>query len=280
MREIAAAEITAAVASALTRINYHLDSELKKNLESARERESSPLGRQAIDLLLENAQRASAGFQPLCQDTGLAIIHVQLGQEVLVTGGDLNAAIQTGVRQAVQEGRLRHSVAVHPLTRGNTGDNTPAMVHYEIAPGKGIKLTVMSKGGGCENASALCMLPPSAGRLGVEEFVIQTIRENGAAACPPLIVGVGLGGNFETAPLLAKRALFRPLGEASGDSVLADLEKHLLERINHLGIGPQGWGGTVTALAVAVEAMPCHIASLPVAVNVECHSHRVLEVKL
>jgi len=280
MREISASEITAAVAAALKQINYHIDPEMKRQLEGARDRESSPLGRQALELLLENEQRASAGFHPLCQDTGLTVVHVEVGQEVMVKDGGLVEAVQSGVRQATQEGRLRHSVSVHPLTRGNTGDNTPAMVHIEMVPGKGLKLTVMAKGGGCENASALAMLPPSAGPAGVEEFVVSTIRANGAAACPPLIVGVGLGGNFETAPVLAKRALFRPVGTLSLDATLAELEKKLLSRINGLGIGPQGWGGTVTALAVAVEAMPCHIASLPVAVNVECHSHRVMEVKL
>ncbi len=280
MREIAASEITTAVATALKQINYHIDPEMKRLLETAKDKESSPLGRQAIELLLENAQRASAGFHPLCQDTGLTVVHVQLGQEVLIKDGDVNEAIHAGVRQATQDARLRHSVAVHPLTRGNTGDNTPAMIHYEVVPGKGLKLTIMAKGGGCENAGALCMLSPSAGRAGVAEFVVQTIRANGAAACPPLIIGVGLGGNFETAPALAKRALLRPVGTPSQDPTLAELEKHLMERINHLGLGPQGWGGTVTALGVAVEAMPCHIASLPVAVNVECHSHRVLEVKL
>jgi fumarate hydratase subunit alpha len=280
MREIAASEITAAVAAALKQVNYHIDPEMKKHLEAARETESSPLGRQALELLLENAQRASAGFHPLCQDTGLTVVHAEVGQEVWVKGLDLVEAVQAGVRQATQEGRLRHSVSVHPLTRGNTGDNTPAMVHVDLVPGKGLKLTVMAKGGGCENASALAMLSPASGRAGVEEFVVSTIRENGAAACPPLIVGVGLGGNFETAPMLAKRALFRGVGAPSPDAALAELERDLLARINRLGLGPQGWGGTVTALGVAVEAMPCHIASLPVAVNVECHSHRVLEVKL
>jgi fumarate hydratase subunit alpha len=280
MREIPVSEITSAVASALKQINYQIDPQMRRQLENALGRESSPLGRQAIELLLENAQRASAGFHPLCQDTGLTVVHIELGQEVRIIEGDLNEAVQLGVRQATQTARLRHSVSVHPLTRGNTGDNTPAMIHVELVPGKGLKLVVMSKGGGCENAGALAMLSPASGTAGVAEFVVQTIRDNGAAACPPLIVGVGLGGNFETAPMLAKRALFRAVGTPSADPVLADLEKKLLERINGLGIGPQGWGGTVTALSVAIEAMPCHIASLPVAVNLDCHSHRVLEVKL
>lgn len=280
MREVNVSDVTAAVAGALTDINYHLHPELKEALQEARDRESSPLGRQALELLLENAQMAAAGVHPLCQDTGLTVIFAEVGQEVSVTGGDLAGAIQAGVRQASRDARLRSSVSVHPLNRRNTGDNAPAVVHYRVVPGHELVLRIMSKGGGCENASALAMLPPSAGRAGVEEFVLQTIRANGAAACPPLIVGVGLGGNFETVAELAKRALFRPLHSPSPDPLLADLEKKLLERINDLGIGPQGWGGTTTAVAVAVEAMPCHIASLPVAVNVECHSHRAAEVKL
>jgi fumarate hydratase subunit alpha len=280
MREIQAQEISAAVAGALRSINYQISPEMQRALEQALARESSPLGRQALELLLQNAQMASAGVHPLCQDTGLTVVFLELGQEVSVVGGDLAAAIQAGVREATLTGRLRNSVAVHPLKRGNTGDNTPAVIHTEIVPGKGLKLRLMSKGGGCENASALAMLNPTAGRAGVEEFVVQTVRANGAMACPPLLVGVGLGGNFETAPLLAKRALLRPVGGASPDPALAELEKNLLARINQLGLGPQGWGGTVTALNVAIEAQPCHIASLPVAVNVECHSHRATEVKL
>lgn len=280
MREIQAAEITTAVAEALKRISYQIKPGLKKALDEAKTRESSPLGRQALELLEVNADMAATGLHPLCQDTGLTVIFLEVGQEVTVVGGDLEEALQGGVRWATQEARLRHSVAVHPLTRSNTGDNTPAVVHYKIVPGKGLKLRVMAKGGGCENASAMTMLTPSAGRKGVEEFVLATVRENGAAACPPLLVGVGLGGNFETAPWLAKRALLRPIGDPSPDPVLAEIERSLLERINGLGLGPQGWGGTVTALTVALEARPCHIASLPVAVNLECHSHRVLEVNL
>lgn len=280
MREIRASDITAAVAHALVNINYHLHPEMQELLKTAKTRESSPLGREALDLLLQNAQMAAAGIHPLCQDTGLTIVFVELGQEAAVVGGDLEASIQAGVRKASREGRLRSSVSVHPLNRRNTGDNTPAIVHYAIVPGRKVTLKIMSKGGGCENAGALIMLPPAAGRSGVEEFVVETIRANGAAACPPLIVGVGLGGNLEMAAQLAKRALFRPLRAPSPDPALADLEKSLLTRINDLGLGPQGWGGTVTALAVAVEALPCHIASLPVAVNVECHSHRTVEVTI
>ena len=280
MRTLEAGKITAAVSEALQRMNYHAGPELKRMLEDARERESSPLGRQALELLLKNMDMAAVGVHPLCQDTGLTVMFVDIGQDVHIAGGDLDGALQEGVRQATREGGLRNSVSVHPLQRENTGDNTPAVVHTRIVPGKGFTVRMMSKGGGSENASALTMLVPAAGVEGVEAFVEETVRRQGAMACPPLIVGVGLGGNFESAPALAKQALFRPLGRASEDPALAELESRLLARINRLGVGPQGWGGTVTALAVAVEARPCHIASLPVAVNVECHSHRTAEVKL
>lgn len=280
MREIQAGQITAAVAHAVVNINFQLSEELRTKLAAAKTQESSPLGRQALDLLLENAQMASAGVMPLCQDTGLTVVFVRLGQEAAVVGGDLYEAIQAGVRQGSREGRLRNSIVAHPLNRKNTGDNAPAVVHYEIVPGNQLTLQVMSKGGGCENASAVAMLPPVTGRSGVEAFVLDTVRSNGAAACPPLILGVGLGGNFESVSQLAKQALLRPLGQPSPDPLLAEVERSLVARCNDLGLGPQGWGGTVTVLAVAIEARPCHIASLPVAVNVECHSHRTAEVKL
>lgn len=280
MREIQAAGITAAVAQALQDINYHLHPELLEALKRAGRSESSPLGRQALEVLVENAHKAAAGAHPLCQDTGLAVVFAELGQDARIAGGTLAEAVNAGVGLATRDARLRSSVSVHPLARKNTGDNTPAVIHSECVPGDRLTLKIMAKGGGCENASALAMLPPAAGRDGVIAFVLDTLRANGAAACPPLFVGVGLGGNFERVALLAKQALFRPLGRRSADAVLADLETVLLEKINALGIGPQGWGGTTTALAVAVEARPCHIASLPVAVNVECHSHRTAEVTL
>lgn len=279
MREIQSSDITRQVAEAIQKINYQIRPDVKSALQQALEKEASPLGRQALTLLLQNAQMASGGVNPLCQDTGMVIIFVELGQEVRILGG-LDAALQAGVRQATEKGRLRHSIAVHPLTRGNSGDNTPAAVHLRLVPGSECRLWIMAKGGGCENASAMAMLPPSAARHGVGDFVVETIRQNAAAACPPVIVGVGLGGNFEIAPLLAKRALLRPIQQPSADPELAKLEEVLLHRINQSGLGPQGWGGTVTALSVAIEAAPCHIASLPVAVNLECHSHRLTEVSL
>jgi fumarate hydratase subunit alpha len=280
MREIKVQEIQIAVVDAIKNIHYQIRPDLKEALQKAEEKEASPLGRQALKLLLENAQMASAGVHPLCQDTGMTILFVQMGQEVNVVGGELEEALQAGVRQATQEGRLRHSISVHPFKRVNTGDNTPAVVHYQIVPGKGFKIHVMAKGGGCENASMSAMLLPSAGEAGIQDFVVNAVRQNGAASCPPLILGVGVGGSFDTAPWLAKKALLRSIGKAAADPEVAALEKKLLEKINDLGVGPQGWGGSTTVLSVAIETAPCHIASMPVAVNFECHSHRLVEVKL
>ncbi len=280
MREIRADEIKNAVVSALKEIHYQMRPDLKASIKQALEQEASPLGRQALELLLQNAKMASAGVHPLCQDTGLTVIFVEIGQDVRVVDGGLAEALQAGVRQATQEGRLRHSVSVHPFKRVNTGDNTPATLHYDIIPGKGLKMNIMAKGSGSENISALTMLLPSAGEAGVRDFVLNIIRQHGAAACPPLLIGVGVGGGFDTAPVLAKKALLRRLGEPSSDAETAEMEKTLLAQINSLGVGPQGWGGTTTALSVAIKTAPCHIASLPVAVNIQCHSHRLAEVKL
>ncbi len=280
MRDIRMDYIAAEIAAAIQQINFKANPEITTAIKTAVLDEVSPLGRQALEILQENAEKAEAGVFPLCQDTGLIVVFAQIGDEVRISGGLLYDAVQEGVRQATDQGRLRRSVTVHPITRGNSGDNTPAIVHQEIVKGDKLKLAIMAKGGGCENASRLAMLPPSASRHGVGDFVVSSIRETGAASCPPLIVGVGVGGNFETAPLLAKKALLRPIGQPSPDPELAKMEEVFLKRINELGIGPQGWGGSTTALSVAIEAAPCHIASLPVAVNVECHSHRLAEVEL
>jgi fumarate hydratase subunit alpha len=280
MRELTAEKITQAVALAMQEMHFQIRPDLKIALEKVRQTEVSPSGKQVMDLLMENLRIAGQGKLPLCQDTGLTILFVDMGQDAHVVNGSLAAALQEGVRQATQEAHLRHSVAKHPLTRGNTGDNTPAIIHYNIVPGDQFKIVVLAKGGGCENASALAMLTPAAGSRGISDFVVQTVKNNGAAGCPPLFIGVGLGGDFETAPFLAKHALLRKIGEPSKDPELSKLESEILIRINALGLGPQGWGGTVTAMAVAIEAAPCHIASLPVAVNIECHSHRHVEVSL
>jgi fumarate hydratase subunit alpha len=280
MRDLRKDYVAAEIAAAIKQINYKVNPDITAAIKKAALDEASPLGRQALDILQENAEKAAAGIFPLCQDTGLIVVFAEVGEELHITGGLLYDAVQDGVRQATEQSRLRRSVTVHPITRGNSGDNTPAIVHQEIVKGDKLKLSIMAKGGGCENASRMAMLPPSASRHGVGDFVVSAIRETGAASCPPLIVGVGVGGNFETAPLLAKKALLRPIGQPSSDPELAKMEEVFLKHINELGIGPQGWGGSTTALSVAIEAAPCHIASLPVAVNVECHSHRLVEVEL
>jgi fumarate hydratase subunit alpha len=280
MRELNTTVITQAVAENLQKIQFHIRPDVERALTQAVEKEASPLGRQALELLLESAKHAGAGVYPLCQDTGLTVLFVELGQDLHIAGNSLEEALQAGVRQASQNSRLRNSVLAHPIRRNNTQDNTPAMIHYQVTTGASLKITLMAKGGGCDNASRLGMLTPSEGRRGVETFVIETVRAQGAMACPPLIIGVGLGGNFETVPLLAKKALLRPVGEPSSDPEAAAMEHEILKHVNALGIGPQGWGGTQTALSVAIETAPCHIASLPVAINLECHSHRVAEVIL
>jgi fumarate hydratase subunit alpha len=280
MREITTEAVTEAVVAALKEIHYQLQPGMRVRIHAALDQEASPLGRQALELLLDNAKMASAGMQPLCQDTGLTLIFADVGQEVQITGGSLTEALQAGVRRGSKDLHLRHSVAAHPLQRVNTGDNTPAIIHYDVVPGKGLRLRIMAKGGGSENMSALAMLLPSAGLEGVSDFVLNHVRQHGAMACPPLIVGVGVGGSSDTAPLLARKALLRPVGEPAADPKTAEWEAKLLTGVNRLGIGPQGWGGSTTALAVAIETAPCHIASLPVAVNLECHSHRVAEVTL
>jgi fumarate hydratase subunit alpha len=280
VRELNVEAIKAAMVSAIKNIHFHLQPDLQKVLEKAAKEEASFLGRQTLELLLENTHMAASEVYPLCQDTGMTILFVEIGQEVVITGGSLEQALQASVRQATQEGHLRHSITGHPLQRSNTGDNTPAVVHYQIVPGKSFRVQVMAKGGGCENASRLGMLLPAAGQQGILDFVLNAVRENAAASCPPLVMGIGIGGSFDSAPLLAKKALLRKIGAAALDPETAELEKRILEQINRQGIGPQGWGGTTTALSVAIETAPCHIASLPVAVNFDCHSHRVTEVRL
>ena len=242
--------------------------------------ETSPLGRQALSVLVENFELAGKEQRPLCQDTGLALVFVEVGREARFVGGDPETAINEGVREAWREGRLRASVLDDPLLRRNTGDNTPAIVHWDLAPGDRVRVLFDAKGGGCENCSRFTMLTPAQGRAGVIRFVAQVVRESGGNPCPPLVIGVGLGGSFERACLLAKKALFRPLGEPNAKPHLAELERELLEAANQTGVGPLGLGGTCTALAVHVEAGPCHIASLPVAVNLDCHSHRHEEAVL
>jgi fumarate hydratase subunit alpha len=278
MRTIPAQAITQQVASLCVRANYDLPADVLSALREAREQEVSPVGRQVLDQILENAQIAAQGIFPLCQDTGLTVVWLELGQDVHVVGGDLYEAVQDGVRRGYGEGYLRKSIVARPFSaRVNSGDNTPAVIHTRIVPGEHLRIAVLPKGGGSENMSALGMLRPADGRAGVVDFVVGVVDRAGGNPCPPLIVGVGVGGSADEVMALAKRSLLRRVGAPLPDPEVADLEQEIMRRVNALGIGPQGIGGQVTALAVHAETMPCHIASLPVGVNLQCHSARHME---
>lgn len=279
MKEIKVKDIIAKVKDACMAANFELGEDVITALKKAKEREESPVGKEILKQLLENTEIAKEEKIALCQDTGFAVCFVELGDEVKVSGGNLIEAINEGVRQGYQEGYLRKSIC-HPFTRKNTGDNTPAIVHVDLVPGDQLKIIVAPKGGGSENMSRVTMLKPSDGKKGIKEFILNRIKESGANPCPPTIVGVGIGGTFEKAALIAKKALLRPIGSTNPDSELAAFEKEILEVINNTGIGPQGFGGRTTALAVHIEMYPCHIASLPVAVNINCHASRHKEVIL
>ncbi len=275
MREIDVAQITNAVARMSREANTRLPADVVSALQQAREEEQSQIAREVLDQLLENAERAAETDLPLCQDTGVAVVFVEMGQEVHLSGGDLQNAIDAGVRRGYEEGYLRKSVVGDPLDRStNTGDNTPAVVHAQITPGDRLTLHFAPKGGGSENMSALWMLTPAQGRQGVIEAVASQIAAAGGMPCPPLVLGVGLGGTFEKAALMAKHAVLRPLGESSPIADVAELEREMLAAVNATGVGPMGLGGRTTALAVHVERHPCHIASLPLALNVQCHAAR------
>ena len=279
MRDIEVSKITQAVKDAAIAANYEAGPDLLAAFARGEQEEESTSGKEIFRQLLENARLASQERIPMCQDCGLAVVFLELGQDVHLVGGDLETAIQEGVRQGYGEGFLRKSLC-HPLTRANTGDNTPAIIHAEIVPGDRLKITVVPKGGGSENMSRIHMLKPAEGWAGIKERVVATVREAGANPCPPIIVGVGLGGNFERAAYLAKKSLLRDIGEPNPDPELAKLERELLAAVNDLGIGPSGLGGRITALAVHLLMQPCHIASLPVAVNIQCHSTRHKQVVL
>jgi fumarate hydratase subunit alpha len=279
MREIEVTQVTRAVKDVAIAANYEAGADLLAALARGAETEESPSGREIFRHLLENARIALEERIPMCQDCGLAVIFAEVGQDVHLVGGDFEQAIQEGVRQGYGEGHLRKSLC-HPLTRANTGDNTPAVIHTEIVPGDRLKLTVVPKGGGSENMSRLYMLKPAEGLAGIKMHVLLTVEEAGPNPCPPIIVGVGIGGTFERAALLAKKSLLRELGQANPDPEVAELERQLLEEINQLGIGPSGLGGRITAMAVHILMQPCHIASLPVAVNIQCHASRHKEVVL
>ena len=279
MREIHTSKITTAVRDLTISANTHLGQDVLEAFKRSIDQEVSPTSKDILAKLIENARIAREEGIPICQDTGFAVVFVELGQEVHLVGTDLKKAINEGVRQGYQEGYLRKSIC-HPFTRKNTGDNSPAIIHLDIVPGDVLRLIVAPKGGGSENMSRVTMLTPAVGIQGVKDFVVQRVKESGANPCPPTIVGVGVGGTFEMAAMLAKKALLRPLSSRNPDPELASLEEELLEEINGLGIGPQGLGGRITALAVHVNMMPCHIASLPVAVNIQCHAARHKEMEL
>lgn len=273
MRNIEASRVTQAVRRLCIESNCHLPGDMKACIARCRAQEPFPVAQNILDQIIENYQIADANDVPICQDTGLACVFVQIGQEVHVEG-DLEQAIHEGVRQGYTDGYLRKSVVRDPLDRVNTGDNTPAIIYYEIVPGDQLKITVAPKGAGSENMSQIKMLKPSDGLQGVKDFVLKVVEEAGPNPCPPIVVGVGIGGTFDRAAYLAKKALVRPLEARNADPFYAGLEAELLEKINELGIGPQGMGGRTTALAVNIETYPTHIAALPVAVNINCHVTR------
>jgi fumarate hydratase subunit alpha len=275
MREIAASEVAETISRLLQESCYHLSDGVIHALSLAHEREVSSPARQVLAKLLENAEVAAYGEVPLCQDTGMAVVFLELGQDVHIVGGDLYKAVQEGTRCATTQGYMRKSVVDRPFSaRINTKDNTPAVIHTTIVPGENLKITALSKGFGSENMTRIMMLPPAKGRPGVIDFVVSCVDEAGANPCPPVIVGVGIGGTAEKCMLLAKEALLRRVGDPHPDAETAELESEILKRNNDLGIGAMGYGGKITALAVHVEVFPTHIASLPVAVNLQCHSVR------
>lgn len=277
MREVEVSLIAAAVRDCCIEACCYLPEDVREALVRARDDEPSELGREVLDILLENAAIAAEHEVPICQDTGLAVVFVELGQDVRLVGGDLGAAVDQGVREGYAAGYLRKSVVGDPLQRVNTGDNTPAMLTVEIVPGDEVKIIVAPKGAGSENMSALAMLTPADGADGVKAFVVERVIAAGANPCPPIIVGVGIGGTMDKAALLAKKALLRPVGQPNPKVHLAELESAILKEVNASGIGPQGLGGRYMALAVSVETAPAHIASLPVAINIQCHAARHAE---
>jgi len=281
MRLIYATDITEAVSSLFKQANHTLGDDVLAALKKARRDEESPAGREALDAILENARIAADEKMPLCQDCGTAVVFLEIGQDVLVVKGDLYAAVNEGVRRAYKEGYLRKSIVGCPFSdRKNTGDNTPAVIHTDIVPGNQLKITVLPKGGGAENMARLGMLLPAAGKEGVIDFVVNAVSEAWSNPCPPVIIGVGIGGTAEKAMTMAKHALVREVGQSSPDKETATLEKEILHKVNSLGIGPMGYGGRITALAVHVETFPTHITALPVAVNLQCHSARHRELVL
>ena len=281
MRNIDAQEVTKALSRLCQEANFFLPDDVLSILKQVRQSEESPLGKQTLDQILDNAKLAQEEEMAICQDCGVAVVYLEVGQDVHVTGGDLYEAVEEGVRQGYEQGYLRKSMVSQPFSaRVNTKDNTPAVIHTDIVPGDKLKIIVMPKGGGSENMSRLFMLTPARGRQGIIDSVVQAVDEAGSNPCPPVIVGVGIGGNAEKAMSLAKKALLREVGKNNPDPEVAEVEKELMQRINSLGIGPQGFGGRTTALGVHIEVFPAHIASLPMAVNLQCHAARHKETVL
>ncbi len=280
MRDVHVSAIADAVKKLCMEANVSLEPDVLRAFDRALGTERSPAGKQVLQILKDNAELARTRRIPYCQDTGMVVCFVELGQDVHVTGGGLEDAINEGVRQGYTEGYLRASIVRSPFDRVNTGDNTPAVVHVEVAPGATLRIMIMAKGGGCENRSKYTMLTPAAGLPAVKDFVLECVKTAGPDACPPLILGVGIGGTFEKAAILSKKALFRELGSPNPDPMLDGLERELLDRANRLGIGPQGYGGDTTSLGIHILSYPCHITSLPVAVTIECHAHRHKEATL
>jgi fumarate hydratase subunit alpha len=279
VRQIHVNAIVSAVEALFIEANIYLSENILNAIKDAIEKEESPQGKEILRELIKNAEIAEKEQLPVCQDTGLAVTFIEVGQDVHIIGGSLSDAISEGVRRGYRKGYLRKSCC-HPFTRKNTGDNTPPILHVKIVPGDVFKITAMPKGGGSENYGEVRMLVPSEGKEGVKSFVLDMVKKGGPNPCPPIIVGIGIGGNLETSAILAKEALMVPLGIRNDDGELAEFELEILGEINKTGIGPQGYGGTVTALDVHIKMLPCHIASLPVAVNMQCHAHRIREIVL
>ncbi len=280
MRQIEASLITQTVEKLCMEANYFLGQDVIDALEMFLKVEDSPVGQRILKDILENAIIGREELAPICQDTGFTIVFAEIGQDVEIVGGNLNEAITEGVSHGYTKGYLRASMVGDPLMRINTKDNTPPIIHVEIVHGEQVKLTIMCKGSGCENMSRFAMLTPAQGKKGIMDFVVETVLIGGGRPCPPLLVGVGLGGTFEHSIYLAKKSLLRPVSSHHPEPHIKELEEELLEKINNTGVGPQAWGGRTTAYAVHIETYPCHITSLPVAVNIECHSHRVKTVTL
>ncbi len=274
MREIEVEKITDTLERLCIEANEHLPQDVKSAILQCRALEDGEIAKNVLDNMIENYEIADREHVPVCQDTGMACVFLEIGQDVHLTGGDLREAVDEGVRRGYEKGYLRKSVVKDPVRRGNTGDNTAAMLYTEIVPGEQIRITVAPKGFGSENMSAIRMFKPSAGLEGIKDFIIETVENAGPNPCPPMVVGVGIGGTFDKAALLAKKALLRPLDSSHPDPFYAELEQEMLQKINKLGIGPQGFGGRTTALGLNIEAMPTHIAGMPCAINISCHVTR------